>query len=167
MWITVLLGVTFLGFQAYEYMHAYSELNLKLSSGAYGSTFFMLTGFHGFHVFVGMLMLLFITIRIDEAATSRRSATSASKARPGTGTSSTSSGSACTSSSTGSDERRRARVQRRRSVPERDAARVDPAESPGERGCTTNSSHRDADPHRERAHHVAALEARRRGRRAS
>ena len=64
MWLTVLLGITFLGFQAYEYGHAYSELNLKLSSGVYGSTFFMLTGFHGFHVFVGMMMLLFITIRI-------------------------------------------------------------------------------------------------------
>ena len=64
MWLTVLLGITFLGFQAYEYAHAYSELNLKLSSGAYGSTFYMLTGFHGFHVFVGMLMLLFITIRL-------------------------------------------------------------------------------------------------------
>ena len=64
MWITVLLGVTFLGFQAFEYHHAYTELNLKLSSGIYGSTFFMLTGFHGFHVFVGMLMLLFITLRL-------------------------------------------------------------------------------------------------------
>ena len=64
MWITVLLGITFLGFQIFEYHHAYTELNLKLSSGAYGSTFFMLTGFHGFHVFVGMLMLLFITIRL-------------------------------------------------------------------------------------------------------
>ncbi len=64
MWCTVLLGITFLGFQIYEYHHAYTELNLKLSSGAYGSTFFMLTGFHGFHVFVGMLMLLFITIRL-------------------------------------------------------------------------------------------------------
>ena len=64
MWITVVLGATFLGVQAYEYSHAYSELNLKLSSGVYGSTFFMLTGFHGFHVFVGMLMLLFITIRL-------------------------------------------------------------------------------------------------------
>ena len=64
MWITVLLGLTFLGFQAYEYGHAYTELNLKLSSGIYGSTFFMLTGFHGFHVFVGMTMLTFITIRL-------------------------------------------------------------------------------------------------------
>ena len=65
MWLTVALGLTFLFVQAYEYSHAYSELNLKLSSGAYGSTFFMLTGFHGFHVFVGMLMLLFITLRLQ------------------------------------------------------------------------------------------------------
>lgn len=64
MWITVLLGAVFLVVQAYEYMHAYRDLNLKLSSGIFGSTFFMLTGFHGFHVFVGMLMLLFITIRL-------------------------------------------------------------------------------------------------------
>ena len=64
MWITVLLGITFLGFQIFEYHHGYTELNLKLSSGAYGSTFYMLTGFHGFHVFVGTLMLLFITIRL-------------------------------------------------------------------------------------------------------
>ncbi|MEO8543235.1 MAG: cytochrome c oxidase subunit 3 [Burkholderiaceae bacterium] len=66
MWLTVLLGITFLCVQGYEYTHAYSELNLKLSSGAYGSTFFMLTGFHGFHVFVGMLMLLFITLRLQK-----------------------------------------------------------------------------------------------------
>ncbi len=66
MWITVLLGATFLGFQIYEYMHAYADLNLKLSSGVYGSTFYMLTGFHGFHVFVGMLMLLFITLRLQK-----------------------------------------------------------------------------------------------------
>ncbi len=64
MWMTVLLGITFLGVQGYEYFHAYTELNLKLSSGVFGSTFFMLTGFHGFHVFVGMLMLLFITLRL-------------------------------------------------------------------------------------------------------
>jgi cytochrome c oxidase subunit III len=66
MWITVLLGMTFVGFQAYEYAHAYHELNLKLSSGIYGSTFYLLTGFHGFHVFIGMLMLLFITLRLSK-----------------------------------------------------------------------------------------------------
>ncbi len=64
MWFTVLLGASFLCVQGYEYFHAYTELNLKLTSGVYGSTFFMLTGFHGFHVFVGMLMLLFITLRL-------------------------------------------------------------------------------------------------------
>jgi cytochrome c oxidase subunit 3 len=66
MWLTVLLGVIFLFVQGYEYYHAYHELNLKLSSGAYGSTFFMLTGFHGFHVFLGMLMLTVITLRLQK-----------------------------------------------------------------------------------------------------
>jgi cytochrome c oxidase subunit 3 len=66
MWATVLLGIVFLFVQGYEYAHAYKDLNLKLSSGIFGSTFFMLTGFHGFHVFVGMLMLLFITLRLQK-----------------------------------------------------------------------------------------------------
>lgn len=66
MWLTVLLAATFLGVQGYEYMHAYSDLNLKLTSGVFGSTFYMLTGFHGFHVFVGMLMLIFITLRLQK-----------------------------------------------------------------------------------------------------
>lgn len=66
MWLTVLLGTVFLLVQGYEYYHAYHALNLKLTSGVYGSTFFMLTGFHGFHVLVGMLMLLFITLRLQK-----------------------------------------------------------------------------------------------------
>jgi len=66
MWMTVLLGTVFLTVQGYEYFHAYSELNLKLSSGVYGSTFYMLTGFHGFHVLIGTLMLLFITLRLQK-----------------------------------------------------------------------------------------------------
>lgn len=61
---TVLLGATFMGFQVYEYMHAYSELNLKLTSGIYGSTFFMLTGFHGFHVTMGAIMLAVVLYRV-------------------------------------------------------------------------------------------------------
>ena len=60
---TIVLGVIFLGFQAYEYSHAYSDLNLKLSTGVYGSTFYMLTGFHGFHVTMGALMLTIILFR--------------------------------------------------------------------------------------------------------
>ncbi|OOG23091.1 cytochrome c oxidase subunit 3 [Thioalkalivibrio denitrificans] len=55
---TVVLGLIFVGFQAYEYVHAYRDLNLTLEQGIYGSTFFMLTGFHGFHVIVGAIMLL-------------------------------------------------------------------------------------------------------------
>lgn len=57
LFVTVALGGIFVGFQAYEYIHAYHELNLTLGSGIYGSTFFMLTGFHGAHVTIGAIML--------------------------------------------------------------------------------------------------------------
>jgi cytochrome c oxidase subunit III len=60
---TVGLGMLFLTLQIYEYAHAYEELNLKLTMGAYGATFFMLTGFHGFHVTVGTIMLIVILFR--------------------------------------------------------------------------------------------------------
>jgi cytochrome c oxidase subunit 3 len=60
---TVVLGFTFLAFQITEYVHAYHELNLTLGSGIYGSTFFMLTGFHGFHVTLGAIMLTIIMFR--------------------------------------------------------------------------------------------------------
>ena len=63
MFLTIALGVLFLGLQAYEYGHAYKELNLTLESGAYGATFFMLTGFHGFHVTIGTIMLFVIWLR--------------------------------------------------------------------------------------------------------
>ena len=62
--LTVLLGATFLNFQAHEYMEAYKELNLTLHSGVYGSTFFMLTGFHGLHVTLGTIMLAVIWLRV-------------------------------------------------------------------------------------------------------
>ena len=61
---TIVLGAVFMGFQAYEYTHAYHELNLKLTSGIYGSTFFMLTGFHGFHVTLGAIMLAVVLYRV-------------------------------------------------------------------------------------------------------
>jgi cytochrome c oxidase subunit III len=60
---TFALGFTFVGLQAMEYGEAYQHLNLKLSSGVYGSTFFMLTGFHGLHVTVGAIMLTVIWLR--------------------------------------------------------------------------------------------------------
>lgn len=61
---TVVLGAIFLFYQAEEYIEAYQDLNLKLSSGIYGSTFFMLTGFHGMHVTLGAIMISIITIRV-------------------------------------------------------------------------------------------------------
>ena len=60
---TVALGFLFLGLQVYEYGHAYSALNLTLASGIYGTTFFMLTGFHGMHVTIGAIMLTVILLR--------------------------------------------------------------------------------------------------------
>ena len=62
--LTVALGATFLTLQVIEYQHAYEELGLNLGSGIYGSTFFMLTGFHGAHVTLGTIMLAVMTLRV-------------------------------------------------------------------------------------------------------
>src|SRR6202167_6564974 len=61
---TFLLGFTFVGLQAHEYGEAYREMGLRLSTGIYGSTFFMLTGFHGLHVTIGAIMLTVIWFRV-------------------------------------------------------------------------------------------------------
>ena len=62
--ITVLLGIIFLFLQVEEYVHAYQEMGLMLSSGIYGNTFFLLTGFHGLHVTLGTIMLFIMFLRI-------------------------------------------------------------------------------------------------------
>lgn len=64
--ITIALALVFLFVQGYEYMHAYQDLDLTLASGIYGSTFFMLTGFHGAHVMLGSLMLIIMLVRINK-----------------------------------------------------------------------------------------------------
>jgi cytochrome c oxidase subunit 3 len=63
LFLTVLLGATFMFVQGSEYIHAYQELGLTLGSGIYGTTFFMLTGFHGFHVTIGAIILSVILFR--------------------------------------------------------------------------------------------------------
>jgi cytochrome c oxidase subunit 3 len=63
LFFTIALGVAFVALQASEYVHAYHELGLTLNSGVYGSTFFMLTGFHGMHVTLGAIMLTVILFR--------------------------------------------------------------------------------------------------------
>jgi len=55
--LTVILGITFLGLQVFEYYEAIAHYGMSLNTGIYGSTFFMLTGFHGFHVLMGTVML--------------------------------------------------------------------------------------------------------------
>ncbi len=62
--LTFILGFIFVYLQAVEYIHAYQDLNLKLTTGIYGSTFFMLTGFHGMHVTIGAIMLTIIWLRV-------------------------------------------------------------------------------------------------------
>ncbi len=62
--LTFILGFIFVYLQAVEYVHAYQDLNLRLTTGIYGSTFFMLTGFHGLHVTLGGIMLLIIWLRV-------------------------------------------------------------------------------------------------------
>ncbi len=61
--LTVILGFVFVYLQAVEYSHGYHELNLTMGSGVYGSTFYMLTGFHGFHVTIGAIMLTVMLVR--------------------------------------------------------------------------------------------------------
>jgi cytochrome c oxidase subunit 3 len=60
--VTVLLGMIFVALQAEEYIHAY-HVGLTVDSGVYGTTFFMLTGFHGAHVTIGTFMLLVMWLR--------------------------------------------------------------------------------------------------------
>jgi len=62
--VTIMLGVSFLICQGYEYTEAYTEKGLTLGSGIYGTTFFMLTGFHGLHVTIGTIGLCVIMYRM-------------------------------------------------------------------------------------------------------
>lgn len=61
---TFLLGFVFVYLQGVEYIEAYDHLNLKMTTGIYGSTFFMLTGFHGMHVTIGAIMLTIMWFRV-------------------------------------------------------------------------------------------------------
>jgi len=65
---TVLLGVLFTMIQAYEYSHAAFAFSRDNGGNIYGSTFFMATGFHGFHVIIGTIFLLVCLIRASNGA---------------------------------------------------------------------------------------------------
>jgi cytochrome c oxidase subunit 3 len=57
--LTIALGMTFTGVQAYEYAHA----AFSFAGSIYGATFFMATGFHGFHVIIGTVFLIVCLLR--------------------------------------------------------------------------------------------------------
>jgi heme/copper-type cytochrome/quinol oxidase subunit 3 len=58
--LTIVLAIIFTGFQVFEYISA----SFTISDGIYGSTFFMATGFHGFHVLIGTIFLTVCLIRL-------------------------------------------------------------------------------------------------------
>jgi len=67
---TIVLGATFVGVQVYEYIHLVEEgfvpmTDLYRAEGGplYGSTFYLMTGFHGAHVTIGVLALIFVLIK--------------------------------------------------------------------------------------------------------
>ncbi|EXJ11867.1 Cytochrome c oxidase subunit 3 [Nitrincola nitratireducens] len=62
--VTLALGFVFLVIQGIEYVEAWTQLGLTLQAGIYGSTFFLLTGFHGVHVTIGAIVLLVMLLRI-------------------------------------------------------------------------------------------------------
>ena len=103
MWfiITFVMGAFFIGGQIYEYSTLVSDDGLTLSSNAYGSVFYLTTGFHGLHVTGGLIAFLLVLgphlHRASASPTGRRPARSSC---PTTGTSSTSSGSASSRPST-------------------------------------------------------------------
>jgi len=102
--LTIALGIVFLGLQLSEHYHAYTAQGLKLGSGTYGATFFMLTGFHGVHVAVGATILIVIftrALRGDFTPTT----SSRSRPPPGTGSSWTSCGYCCSRWCTGYETR--------------------------------------------------------------
>ena len=93
--LTVLLGATFTCVQAYEYSHA----AFAYSGNIYGATFFMATGFHGFHVIIGTIFLTVCLIARLCWTIHADASTSVSSLPPGTGTSSMWSGCSCSSAS--------------------------------------------------------------------
>ena len=70
--ITLLLGVVFLGIQMYEYYHFVTAYNFGIDSGAYGTLFYTLTGFHGAHVFGGIVGISVILLRALQGQFSAR-----------------------------------------------------------------------------------------------
>jgi len=62
--VTILLGIVFLFGQAREYMHLLQEEQIKISNSLFGTAFYTVTGFHGLHVIIGLIILLALLLMI-------------------------------------------------------------------------------------------------------
>ena len=92
---TLALGATFLGVQVYEYIHLITVEGFTPSGSLFGAGFYTVTGFHGFHVFIGLMLVCLADPPGVHRAGSRRTTICGSRSSACTGTSSTSSGSCC------------------------------------------------------------------------
>ena len=108
---SLLLGLIFVLGQANEYLTLVTEHDTTLSSSAYGTVFYLTTGFHGLHVIGGLIAFVLLVWRDQDLASSPRPRPPARSSCPTTGTSSTSSGSACSRRSTSSADRPATRYQ--------------------------------------------------------
>ena len=63
LFVTILLGSLFVGIQCYEWMHLHHEGLWFNTGGVYGSSFFLITGFHGLHVAIGVLLIIWCFLR--------------------------------------------------------------------------------------------------------
>ncbi len=67
LWLTTLFGATFVGVQVYEYFELFAH-GVRPDADLFGSCFYAMTSFHGLHVFVGVLVLLVLSIRAQRGA---------------------------------------------------------------------------------------------------
>ena len=98
--VTFVMGAIFIGGQVFEYTELVKHEGITLSSGPYGSVFYLTTGFHGLHVTGGLIAFLLVLGRTYAAKRFTHSRPPRPSSCPTTGTSSMSSGSASSPRST-------------------------------------------------------------------
>lgn len=70
--VTMLLGIAFLGLQGYEWGYLQSYDLFQMTNNVFATHFYMITGFHGFHVFTGLMMLIMVYARLEQGSYDRK-----------------------------------------------------------------------------------------------